>query len=132
MRGEMIFTSLFALWTLVFGLEEPRSILKSCDYWNQKSATWKQALAKRGGIERAEKREKEEKFTEKELRSLRGAKEYLRELEKQRDILVGDFFGLNITARRYDLVFDRLGYIRYRIKQVDEEIARVKAFLRHE
>ncbi|MBM3285631.1 MAG: hypothetical protein FJY81_07130 [Candidatus Aminicenantes bacterium] len=78
-----------------------------------------------GSILRTKKEEKTGREEEKE------AEGYLLELERQRDTLVGDFFGINITARRYDMVFDRLGYIRYRIKQVDEEILRVKAFLRH-
>jgi hypothetical protein len=62
----------------------------------------------------------------KEIETLKEAKEYLKELLKQRNILVGDFFGINQTGYRYALVFDRLGYIRYRIVKTDKEIKAIK------
>lgn len=62
----------------------------------------------------------------KDIQTLEEAEEYLEKLLKQRNILVGDFFGINQTAYRYALVFDRLGYIRYRIVQTDREIKAIK------
>jgi hypothetical protein len=62
----------------------------------------------------------------KEIETLKEAEEYLKELLKQRNILVGDFFGINQTGYRYALVFDRLGYIRYRIVKTDKEIKAIK------
>jgi len=62
----------------------------------------------------------------KDIQTLKEAEEYLEKLLKQRNILVGDFFGINQTAYRYALVFDHLGYIRYRIVQTDKEIKAIK------
>ncbi|KPJ67743.1 hypothetical protein AMJ44_07150 [candidate division WOR-1 bacterium DG_54_3] len=62
----------------------------------------------------------------KDIQTLEEAEKYLEKLLKQRNILVGDFFGINQTAYRYALVFDRLGYIRYRIFQIDKEIKMTK------
>jgi len=49
----------------------------------------------------------------------------LEELEKEKNILTGDFHGLNQYGYRYALVFDRLGYIRYRLDKVNKEIAEI-------
>jgi septation ring formation regulator EzrA len=62
----------------------------------------------------------------KDIQTLEEAEKYLEKLLKQRNILVGDFFGINQTAYRYALVFDRLGYIRYRIVKTDREIKAIK------
>lgn len=58
---------------------------------------------------------------------------YLKEVEnrltrllKERDILTGDFYGINLTAYRYVNIFDRLGYIRCRITQIDREIKKIR------
>lgn len=53
-------------------------------------------------------------------------KKRLEELKKERDILTGDFYGINQFGHRYAMVFDRLGYIRYRITKINEEIAEIK------
>jgi hypothetical protein len=62
----------------------------------------------------------------KEIQTLDEAEKYLERLMMLRNILVGDFFGINQTAHRYAMVFDRLEYIRYRISQIDKEIKAVK------
>lgn len=62
----------------------------------------------------------------KDIQTLEEAEEYLERLLKQRNILIGDFFGINQTGYRYALVFDRLGYIRYRIVQTGREIKAIK------
>lgn len=62
----------------------------------------------------------------KTFKNLKEAEEYLRCLLKQRDMLVGDFYGINITAFRYVNIFDRLNYIRYKIMKVDKEIKETK------
>ena len=62
----------------------------------------------------------------KDIQTLEEAEKYLEKLLKQRNILVGDFFGINQTAYRYALVFDRLGYIRNRTFQTDKEIKATK------
>ncbi len=54
----------------------------------------------------------------------------LQELEKERQVLVGDFYGLNQYGYRYAMVFDRLGFIRYRLHEVDEEIKVIKKKLK--
>lgn len=61
-----------------------------------------------------------------EFRDVKEAEEYLQSLVKEREIRVGDFYGINITAYRYVNIFHTLGYIRHRIKEIDEEIERVK------
>lgn len=53
----------------------------------------------------------------------------LRPLLKEKDVLVGDFYGINITAYRYVNVFDRLRYIRYRIQKIDEKIQKLRIHL---
>lgn len=53
-------------------------------------------------------------------------KKRLEELKKEKDILIGDFYGINQLGYRYAMVFDRLGYIRYRLKKVNEEIAEIE------
>ncbi len=54
----------------------------------------------------------------------------LEELEKEKNILTGDFYSLNQYGHRYALVFDRLGYIRYRLDKVNKEIAEITKKLR--
>lgn len=58
--------------------------------------------------------------------SLEEAQEHLESLKKERQILEGDFYGINITDYRYENIFFRPGYIRYRIEKVDEEIIRTQ------
>ena len=62
----------------------------------------------------------------KDIQTLEEAEKFLKRLLEQRNILVGDFFGINQTTYRYALVFDRLGYIRYRIFKTDKEIKGLK------
>ena len=62
----------------------------------------------------------------KDIQTLEEAEKCLERLLEQRNILVGDFFGINQTTYRYALVFDRLGYIRYRIFKTDKEIKGLK------
>lgn len=110
--------------------------------WSQSEGAVRRFILSSQGEEKKEEEKEEKKArkaakedeeeTQKGLRCRKEAEQYLKALEKQRETLVGDFFGINLTARRYDLVFDRLGFIRFRIKEVDEEIRRVKAFLRGE
>lgn len=57
----------------------------------------------------------------------REAEEYLECLLKERELLVGDFYGVNLTAYRYVNIFDRLGYIRFRIKHTDKKIEETKS-----
>jgi hypothetical protein len=64
--------------------------------------------------------------TRKILKGLKEAEESLKSLMKEREILVGDFWGINITAHRYDNIFDRRNYIRYRIVQTDKEIQKTE------
>lgn len=71
------------------------------------------------GLQRCQYCSREDK---KVFESLKEAEEYFRCLLKHRDVLVGDFYGVNITAYRYTNIFDRLGYIRYKIKQIDRKI----------
>ncbi|MFQ6108504.1 MAG: hypothetical protein ACE5L7_03005 [Candidatus Aminicenantales bacterium] len=63
---------------------------------------------------------------EKTLEELREAEKRLRCLLRERGVLVGDFYGINITAYRYVNIFDRLRYIRYRIRQIDKKIKETK------
>ena len=60
------------------------------------------------------------------VNSLEEAEEYLESLQRKRKILEGDFYGVNLTAYRYVNIFDRLGYIRYRIVQIDKKIKDTK------
>lgn len=62
----------------------------------------------------------------KTFKNVKEAEEYLKCLKKQRDILVGDFYGINITAFRYVNIFDPLSYIRYKIMKVDKGIKEPK------
>lgn len=62
----------------------------------------------------------------KTFKSLKEAEEHLRCLQKQKETLAGDFYGTNITAYRYANIFFPMGYICYRIKQIDEEIEKIK------
>jgi len=63
---------------------------------------------------------------EKTFKSLKEVEEQLRCLQRKKETLAGDFFGINITAYRYATIFYPLGYIRYRINQIDKEIEKVK------
>lgn len=63
---------------------------------------------------------------EKIMEELEEVEKHLKCLLKERDILVGDFYGLNITAYRYINIFDRLRYIRFRIKEIDEKIMEIE------
>ena len=62
----------------------------------------------------------------KSFKNLKEAEECLKCLLKERKILVGDFYGLNLTAYRYVNIFHRIGYIRYRLIQIDKEIKKTK------
>lgn len=64
--------------------------------------------------------------TMKILKELKETEECLKSLVKERETLVGDFWGINITAHRYVNIFDRRNYIRYRIMQVDKKIKKIK------
>lgn len=50
----------------------------------------------------------------------------LEELKKEKNMLIGDFYGINQYGYRYALIFDRLGYIRYRLAKIDEEMAQIQ------
>jgi len=60
------------------------------------------------------------------LKELKEAEECLKSLVKEREILVGDFWGINITAHRYVNIFDRRNYIRYKIMQTDKKIEKIE------
>jgi len=60
------------------------------------------------------------------FKKLKKAEEYLRCLLKEREIRIGDFWGINITAYRYVNIFDCRNYIRYRIMQIDKKIKKTK------
>ena len=60
------------------------------------------------------------------LKKLKEAEECLKCLLKEREIRVGDFWGINITAYRYVNIFDRRNYIRYKIMQIDKKIKKTK------
>jgi hypothetical protein len=62
----------------------------------------------------------------KDIQTLEEAEKYLERLLKQRNTLVGDFYGINRTAYRYVMAFDRLGYIRSRIVKTDRKIKTIK------
>lgn len=64
--------------------------------------------------------------TAKILKELKETEECLKSLVKERKTLVGDFWGINITARRYDNIFDRRNYIRYKIMQTDKKIEKIE------
>lgn len=70
--------------------------------------------------------EDEKKVEEKIFQSLKEAEDYLQSLLKEREILTGDFYGINITAYRYSHIFYPLSYIGYRIKKIDEKIKKTK------
>lgn len=63
---------------------------------------------------------------EKIFKNLKEAEEYFKCLLKEREVLEGDFYGINLTAYRYVNIFYRLEYIHYRIRRIDEEIKRTK------
>lgn len=60
------------------------------------------------------------------FKSIEEAEEYLKCLLKEKEVLVGDFYGINLTAYRYVNIFDRLGYIRFKIAEIDIKIKRAK------
>lgn len=60
------------------------------------------------------------------LQELKEAEECLKSLVKERETLVGDFWGINITAYRYVNIFDLRNYIRYRIMQTDKKIEKTE------
>ena len=60
---------------------------------------------------------------------LKKAEECLDALVKERQIRGGDFWGINVTARRYDNVFDPRNYIRYKIMQVDKKTEATKLII---
>jgi len=71
-----------------------------------------------------------EKRIEEKRRACKDLREYeecLRCLLKERDILVGDFYGINLRNYRYVNIFFPLGYISSRIAQVDKEIGKLKS-----
>lgn len=68
-------------------------------------------------------REMEIPLTEEERAQL---EKRLEELKREKNILSGDFYGINQYGYRYALIFDRLGYIRYRLAKIDEEIAAIQ------
>jgi len=55
------------------------------------------------------------------------AEKYLKCLLKEREELLGDFYGINLTAYRYVNIFDRISYIRYRITKIDKKIKKAKS-----
>jgi len=59
---------------------------------------------------------------EKKERMLSEIEATLGRLFKEKEILMGDFYGINITAYRYVNIFDRLGYIRFKIREIEKEI----------
>lgn len=60
------------------------------------------------------------------FKSIEEAKEYLKCLLKGREVLGGDFYGVNLTTYRYVNIFDRLGYIRFKIAEIDIKIKRAE------
>lgn len=60
------------------------------------------------------------------FKSIEEAEECLKCLLKEKEVLVGDFYGVNLTAYRYVNIFDRLGYIRFKIAEIDIKIKRAK------
>lgn len=66
---------------------------------------------------------REQKLSWEQIARLR---QRLKELERERQILIGDFYGINQYGYRYAMVFDRLGYIRFRLHQVETEIAEIR------
>lgn len=70
-------------------------------------------------------------LTEKEtFKNREEAEEYLECLLEERKILEGDFFGINLTAYRYVNIFYRMGFIRYKIFEIEKEIKRTKSVIR--
>lgn len=64
---------------------------------------------------------------ERVFKNLKEAQDYLRSLLKKREEFEKDFYGVNITAYRYVNIFDCLGYIRYRISELDKEIKKTRS-----
>lgn len=61
-----------------------------------------------------------------EKKNLIEAEKHLKFLLKERDVLVGDFYGVNLTGYRYVNIFHRMGYIRYKIVLIDKKIRKIK------
>ncbi len=70
-----------------------------------------------------QEKEKEQPLRPEEIARLR---QRLKELEKEKQTLTGDFYGINQYGYRYAMVFDRLGYIRFRLHQVETEMAEIR------
>jgi hypothetical protein len=60
------------------------------------------------------------------FKNLNEAQDYLRGLLKERKEFEKDFYGVNITAYRYANIFNRMGYIRYKISEIDKEIKKTR------
>jgi hypothetical protein len=60
------------------------------------------------------------------FKNIEEAEEYLKCLLKEKEVLVGDFYGVNLTVYRYVNIFDRLGYIRFKIAEIDIKIKRAE------
>jgi len=70
-------------------------------------------------------------LTEKEIfKNREEAEEYLGCLLEERKVLEGDFFGINLTAYRYVNIFYRMGFIRYKIFEIEKEIKLTKSVIR--
>lgn len=76
-----------------------------------------------GQKEVAQEEKQEYRLSWEEIARLR---QRLKELEKERQTLSGDFYGINQYGYRYALVFDRLGYIRFQLHQVESEMAEIR------
>ena len=75
----------------------------------------------------SEKRDRKIDKEEIPFKNLNEAQDYLRGLLKERKEFEKDFYGVNITAHRYVNIFNRMGYIRYRITEIDKEIKKTKS-----
>jgi hypothetical protein len=70
-------------------------------------------------------------LTEKKTFKDRGEAEvYLECLLEERNVLEGDFYGINLTAYRYVNIFYRRGYVQHKIFKIDREIKRTKSAIR--
>ncbi len=85
------------------------------------SAPMSYLYADLSGVPENEKRCEEEIF-----QNLKEAEEYLKSHLKQKEILTGDFWGINITAYRYSHAFYPRGYIAYKINKIDAEIKKIR------
>lgn len=80
------------------------------------------ALKNQNSEKRDRKIDKEEIL----FKNLKEARDYLRGLLKERKEFEKDFYGVNITAYRYVNIFNRMGYIRYKISEIDKEIKKTR------